>query len=178
MSRLLVILVALALAIPAGAEAAKVWRAYGIFDGRVEVENGSGTHAARLTQILLPSTFAVKRRGNYLAFGPVGACRSTGSIRIALVESSAARADEVLDEQLPDGRSYGSGTNGDAVWGIVNGGGGKLRGAYIRATRFKDTWVVVRAATTPHRSCHTGGYRESVAYPLADALAATKASGY
>ena len=145
---------------------------------RAEVENGPGTHAARLTQILLPSTFAVKRRANYLAFGPVGTCRSTGSIRIALVESSAGRAEEVLDEQLPDGRSYGSGTNGDAVWGIVNGGGGKLRGAYVRATGSRTPG----SSSVPRRrriaAAAPGGYRESVAYPLADALAATKASGY
>jgi len=176
--KLLVPLVILTLAIPTGAQAAKVWRAYGIFDARVEVENGSGTHAARLTQILLPSTFAVKRRGTYLAFGPVGSCRSTGSIRVALVESAAGTVADVLDEQLPDGLRYGAGTNGDAAWKIVNSGGGNLRGAYVRPTRFDDTWVVVRAATTVHRSCHTGGYRESVAFPLAGALAAAKASGY
>jgi len=177
-TRLLIPLVILALAIPAGAQAAKVWRAYGVFDGQAEVEGGSGTHAARLTQILLPSTFAVKRRGTYLAFGPVGTCRSTGSIRVVLVDSSASTAEDVLAEQLPDGTSYGSGTNGDAAWGIVNSGGGNLRGAYVRPTKFDDTWVVIRAATTPHRSCHTGGYRESVAFPLAGALAAAKASGY
>lgn len=176
--RLLVALLALALTIPAGAQAAKVWHAYGLFDRRAEVENGSGTHAARLTQILLPSSFDVERRGTYLAFGPVGSCRSTGSIRIALVRSEQSTPDAVLDEQLPDGTSYGSGTNGDAAWRIVNAGGGRLRGAYVRPTRFSDTWVMIRAATTPRRSCHTGGYREAVAFPLAGALAAAKASGY
>src|SRR6476619_3102354 len=108
--RLLAALAAVALVVPVAAHAAKAWHAYGIYNGRVQVENGAGTHAARLTQILLPSTFAVKRRGTYLAFGPVGSCRSTGSIRIALVKSTAGDVEGVLGEQLPGGRSYGSGT--------------------------------------------------------------------
>ena len=176
--RLLVPLLVLAFAVPAAAQA-KAWHSYGLFRDRVEVEGGSGTHSARLTQMLLPDTFKVKRRaGGYLAFGPTGACRSTGSVRVGLVSSSATAAADVRDELLPAGTSYGTGPRGDAAWGIVNSGGGALRGAYVRPTRFDETWIVVRVATTPHANCHTGGYRESVAFPLADALATTKASGY
>ena len=168
-------------ALPAVALAGRAWTVHSVFVNRAPVEDGSGTRSARLTQILLPNSFAVKQRSTYLAFGPVGACRSTGSVRVVLVRSDAADAASVLDEQLPSGTpSYGSGARSDAVWRIVKAGtgGGDLRGAYVRPTRIADTWVVVRVATTAHGSCHTGGYRESVAHPLADALATTRASGY
>ena len=177
MLRLFVPVVLLALAIPAAAQAAKVWKAYGLYDGSVAVEDGSGTHTARMTQMLLPSTFDVEKRGDYLAFGPVGLPQhrlDQGRARRVDGHHSRGRARRAA----PDGTSYGSGTNRDAAWKIVNTGGGKLRGAYVRPTQIDDTWVVVRVATTPHATCHTGGYRESVAYPLADALAATKASGF
>ena len=72
----------------------------------------------------------------------------------------------------------GSGRTSDAVWRIVKSATATLRGAYGRPTRPADTWTVVRVATTPHRFCHTGGYRESLAHPLAGAPAATRASGY
>ena len=126
----------------------------------------------------MPASFRVRQRSGYLTFGPVGACRSTGSVRVVLVRSKADIRG-VLDAQVPKSTTvYGSGSRGDAVWRIVNAGTAALRGAYVRPTRIADTWVVVRVGTTPHRTCHAGGYRESVAFPLADALATTKASGY
>jgi hypothetical protein len=167
--------------IPAGAAStSKPWYRWSVYDLHAQVENGDpGTHTARLTQILLPSAFTVKKRSSYLAFGPVGACRSTGSIRPVLVRSDATDAAGVLDEQLPESRAvYGEGTRGDAVWRVVNAGTATIRGAYVRPTRMDGVWIVIRIGTTPHGTCHSGGYRESVAFPLADGLATVKASGY
>ncbi|HVW18395.1 MAG TPA: hypothetical protein VHB30_09110 [Solirubrobacteraceae bacterium] len=189
-TRLLLVLCAAALAatvVPAAA-ARQAWYSYGAFAWKAPIEGGTGTQTARLTQILLPSSFKVKTRGSqtsdsgtYLAFGPVGSCRSTGSVRLGLLYSEAQSAADVLADVLPaTTTSYGYGTRGDAAWRIVKSASATLRGAYVRpaTARLAHVWVVVRVGTTPHGTCHAGGYRESVAFPLADALATVKASAY
>lgn len=165
-------------ALAPAAQAATTWSGYSLFNGRAAVEGGTGTHNARLTSILLPSSFHVRRSATRLRFGPVGGCRSTGTVTLALVDSSATTAAGVLAEQVAGGKTYGEGRRGDAVFRIARLSGGKLKGAYVRPTRIARTWVVVRVATTPLASCHTGGVRESLGFPLADALAVTHASGY
>ena len=48
----------------------------------------------------------------------------------------------------------------------------------MRSTRIAQTWIVVQATTTPHGTCHIGGIRESLGYPLSDAFGTIRASGY
>ena len=48
----------------------------------------------------------------------------------------------------------------------------------MRSTRIAQTWIVVQATTTPHGTCHIGGIRESLGFPLSDAFGTIRASGY
>ena len=62
-------------------------------------EGGSGTHSARLTSIVLPDSFKVRKsspRATRLTFGRVGSCKSTGVIAPKLVLSTATTAAAVL----------------------------------------------------------------------------------
>jgi hypothetical protein len=164
-----------ALAVPA---AAATWHSYSIYNGNAAVEGGSGTHSARLTSIVLPDSFKVRKRATRLTFGPTGSCRSTGVILPKLVHSTATRSGDVLRELLSGGTSYGLGTRGDATYRVAKFPGGGLKAIYVRPTRMAATWIVVQATTTPHGTCHIGGIRESLGFPLSDAFATIRASGY
>ena len=166
-----------ALAAPAGAAG---WHGYALYNARAPVENGSGTHVARLTSMVLPDAFKVRVNAakTRLTFGPYAACHSTGVITPALVASTAASAGDVLAAQLTAGTTYGVGTRGPAAWRVAKYQGGALRAAYVGPTRLAGVWVVIRAATTPHGTCHIGGVRESLGFPLADAFATIRANGY
>ncbi len=96
----------------------------------------------------------------------------------ALVASTATSAGEVLAAQLTAGTTYGVGTRGPAAWRVAKYPGGALKAVYVGPTRLAGVWVVVRAATTPHGTCHIGGVRESLGFPLADAFATIRANGY
>lgn len=173
---LLATLAATALATPA---IASTWHSYSIYNGRAPVEGGTGTHSARLTSIVLPDSFKVRERATRLTFGPVGTCRSTGSIAPKLVYSTATTSAAVLAQQLDGGATYGAGTRGSASYRVAKFSGGALKGIWVgRARRLPQTWIVVQATTTPHGTCHIGGVRESLGYPLADAFGTIRASGY
>jgi hypothetical protein len=172
---LLTVLATVALAAPA---TAAPWHSYRLFVQNAPVEGGTETHSARLTSIVLPDSFKVRKRATRLTFGPIGSCRSTGTIAPALVQSTAATAAEVLAQQLTGGTTYGNGTRGDAVFRVAKFSGGSLKAVYVRRTGLPQIWIVVRATTTPHSSCHTGGVREGLGEPLADAFATIRASGY
>ena len=172
---LLTAIATVAIAAPAGAAG---WHGYGIYNGNAPVEGGSGTHAARLTSIVLPDSFKVRKQKTRLVFGPVGACRSTGTITPVLVHSTATTSAEVLAQQVQGGTIYGAGTRGGASYRVAKYNGGRLRGAWVGPTRLAQTWIVIRVITTPHRSCHIGGVRESLGYPLTDAFGTTRANGY
>ncbi len=173
---LLAVLSVLALAAPASAAG---WHGYGLYNRTAPVEHGTGTHSVRLTSIVLPDAFKVKRAATSLSFGPVGACRSTGTVRPALVASTAASAGAVLDELAASGTTYGSGSRSSgAVFRVVKLSGGSIRAVSVSPTRLAGIWVVVRASTTPHTTCHTGGVRESLGFPLVDAFATIRANGY
>jgi hypothetical protein len=169
------VLAASAFAAPA---AAATWHSYSAFNGNAPVEGGSGRHSARLTSIVLPDAFHVRKHPTRLTFGPTGACRATGVIAPVLVHSDATTAADVLREQVSGGTTYGSGTRGDAVYRIAKFPGGSLRAAYVRRTSLAQTWIVVRATTTPHATCHIGGVRESLGFPLTDAYGTIRASGF
>ncbi len=172
---LLTAIATVAIAAPA---AAAGWHGYGIYNGNAPVEGGSGTHSARLTTIVLPDSFKVRKQKTRLAFGPVGACRSTGTITPVLVRSTATTSAAVLAEQIQGGTTYGAGTRGGASYRVAKYAGGRLRGAWVGPTRLAETWIVIRLITTPHRTCHIGGVRESLGYPLTDAFGTVRASGY
>lgn len=92
--------------------------------------------------------------------------------------SAQTAAAGVLDEQLTGGTTYGAGSRGDAVYRVAKFSGGALKAVYVRKTRIARTWIVVQATTTPHGTCHIGGVRESLGYPLAEAFGTIRASGY
>jgi hypothetical protein len=172
---LLTAIAAVAIAVPA---AASDWQSYSLYNGSAPVEGGSGTHSARLSTIVLPESFKVRKGKTRLTFGPFGACRSTGTITPVLVHSTATTSAAVLAEQVQGGTTYGEGTRGGASYRVAKFSGDRLRGAWVGRTRLAETWIVIRVITTPHRSCHTGGVRESLGYPLTDAFGTTRASGY
>ncbi len=176
------VLVAAVFAVPAGAASSKGtgWHSYALYNGKAAVEGGSGTHSSRLTRMLLPDRWSPKynKAKTRISFGPVGTCHSTGTITPALVASTSTTAAAVLKEQVKGGTTYGSGTNGAAAWRVAKFSGGALKAAYVGPTRLAGVWVVIRAATTPHGTCHIGGVRESLGFPLADAFATVHANGY
>src|SRR5438105_9064371 len=102
-----------ALAVPASAA---TWHGYRLFVQNAPVEGGTGTHSARLTSIVLPDSFRVRKHTTRLTFGPVGTCRSTGRLAPALVQSNATTAADVLNEQLVGGTTYGYGSRGTAAY--------------------------------------------------------------
>ena len=170
------VLAVLALAAPASAAG---WHSYSLYNGKAPVEGGTGTHSVRLTSMLLPDGFRVRRNATSLTFGPVGACRSTGTVRPALVASSATTGADVLTTLAPSGTTYGSGMRSSgAVFRVVKLKGGAIRAVSVSPTRLPGIWAVVRANTTPHATCHTGGVRESLGFPLVDAFATIRANGY
>ena len=168
-------LAVLALAVPASAD---TWHGYRLFVQNARVEGGTGTHTARLTHIVLPDSFHVRKHKTRLTFGPVGTCRSTGTLAPALVQSDATTAADVLNEQLVGGTDYGYGSRGTAAYRVAKFTGGAIKAVWVGATRLPQTWIVVRATTTPHGTCHIGGVRESLGFPLADAFGTIRASGY
>jgi len=169
------------LAAPAsGSSTGAAWHSYALYNGKATVEGGSGTHSSRLTRMLLPDRWSpkVNKARTRISFGPVGTCRSTGTITPALVASTATTSAAVLAEQAAGGTTYGSGTNGAAAWRVAKFRGGSLKAAYVGPTRLAGVWVVIRGATTPHGTCHIGGVRESLGFPLGDAFATIHANGY
>lgn len=157
---------------------ASPWHSYRIYNGNAPIEGASGTHSARLTSIVLPDSFKVRKRTTRLTFGPIGSCRSTGSITPKLVASTATTSTAVLAERLRGGATYGLGTRGGAAYRVAKFSGGALKAVWVGPTRLPQTWIVVEAITTPHRTCHIGGVRESLGFPLADAFGTIRASGY
>jgi len=174
----LLTLTALATAAVAAPAAAAPWHNWSVYNGKAAVQGGTGTHSARLTSIVLPDSFKVREHATKLTFGRVGSCKSTGVIAPKLVASAATTSAAVLAEQLAGGTTYGAGTRGDAAYRVAKFSGGALKAIYVRPTRLARTWIVVQATTTPHGTCHIGGIRESLGYPLADAFGTIRASGY
>ena len=171
----LTLLATFALAAPAGAAG---WHTYSLYDAGAPVENGTGSHSVRLTSMLLPDSFKVRRHATSLTFGRVGACQSTGVIRPALVASTLSTSGAVLAQQLTGGTTYGFGTRGAASYRVRKYSGGTIKAVFVGPTRLAGIWVVVRATTRTHTGCHTGGVRESLGYPLADAFGTIRANGY
>ncbi|HEX4363070.1 MAG TPA: hypothetical protein VHZ75_00855 [Solirubrobacteraceae bacterium] len=182
----LIISTALAAAAIAAAAAAPAlaasWHSYSLYNGRAQVEGASGTHSARLTSIVLPDSFKVRKpseRATRLTFGPMGSCRSTGVVLPKLVFSTATSSAAVLAQQLSGGKTYGSGTRAGASYRVAKFTGDKLKGVWVGPTRLPQTWIVVQVTTTPHATeCHIGGVRESLGFPLTDAFGTLRASGY
>lgn len=180
-TRRLILLTTLAALVVAAPATAAPWHSWSVFNVKAPVEGGTGTHTARLTSIVLPDSFKVRKaspRATRLTFGRVGSCKSTGVIAPKLVHSTATTAAAVLAQQLTGGTTYGAGTRGDAVYRVAKFSGGGLKAIYVRSTRIAQTWLVVQATTTPHGNCHIGGIRESLGYPLSDAFGTIRASGY
>jgi hypothetical protein len=174
----LILFTALATTAVAGPAIASPWHSYSLYIGDAPVEGGTGTNSARLTSIVLPDSWKARERATKLTFGPFASCRSTGTIAPKLVYSTATTSAAVLAEQLVGGTTYGSGTRGSASWRVAKFEGGALKAIWAGPTRLAQTWIVVQATTTPHRTCHIGGVRESLGYPLADAFGTIRASGY
>lgn len=177
----LLLFTALATSAVAAPATAAPWRSWSVYNAKAAVEGGTGTHVARLTSIVLPDSFKVRKsspRATRLTFGRVGSCKSTGVIAPKLVASTATTAEGVLAQQLVGGTTYGAGTRGDAVYRVAKFSGGALKAIYVRRTRIAQTWIVVRATTTPHARCHIGGVREALGFPLADAFGTIRASGF
>jgi hypothetical protein len=174
----LLLLIPIALGAVATPALAAAWHGYSIYNGKAPVEGGTGTHSARLTTIVLPDSFKVRERATRLTFGPIGTCRSTGTIAPKLVYSTATTSAAVLAQQLDGGATYGLGTRGGASYRIAKFAGGALKGVWVGKARLPQTWIVVQATTTPHGTCHIGGVRESLGFPLADAFGTIRASGY
>src|SRR5207244_5282483 len=96
----------------------------------------------------------------------------------ALVQSNATTAADVLNEQLVGGTTYGYGSRGTAAYRVAKFSGGAIKAVWVGPTRLAQTWIVVRATTTPHTTCHIGGVRESLGFRLADAYGTIRASSY
>jgi hypothetical protein len=158
--------------------AAAPWHSYSLYNGKAPVEGGAGTHAARLTSIVLPDSWKVRKHATKLTFGPFASCRSTGVITPKLVFATATTSAAVLAQQLPGGTTYGIGTRGAASWRVAKFQGGALKAIWAGKARLPQTWIVIQATTTPHGTCHIGGVRESLGFPLADAFGTIRASGY
>jgi hypothetical protein len=177
----LILLTALATTAVAAPATAASWHSWSLYNGNAAVQGGTGAHAARLTSIVLPDSFKVRKqspRATRLTLGPVSSCKSTGVIAPALVSSTATTSAGVLAEQLTGGTTYGIGTRGGASWRVAKFSGGALKAIWVGKARLPQTWIVVRATTTPHGTCHIGGIRESLGFPLADAFGTIRASGY
>ncbi len=174
----LILLTALATTAVAAPATAAPWRSWSLYDGKAAVEGGTGTHSASLTSIVLPESFKVRKRATRLTFGPFASCRSTGVISMKLVQSTATTFAAVLAQQVVGGTTYGEGTRGGASYRVAKFQGGALKAAWVGRARLAQTWIVVQATTTPHRTCHIGGVRESLGIPLADAFGTIRASGY
>lgn len=175
----LILLTALATTVVAAPAIAAPWRSYSLYNGKAAVEGGAGgTHSARLTSIVLPDSWKVRKRATSLTFGPFASCKSTGVIRPKLVFSTATTSAAVLAQQLTGGTTYGEGTRGGASWRVAKFQGGALKAFWVGKARIAQTWIVVQTTTTPHGTCHIGGVRESLGYPLADAYGTIRASGY
>jgi hypothetical protein len=174
----LLLLTGLATTAVATPAAASPWHSWSVYNGNAPVQGGTGTHSARLSSIVLPDSFQVRKHATKLTFGRIGSCKSTGVVAPKLVYSTKATAAAVLGEQLTGGTTYGEGTRGDAVYRVAKFTGGALKGVYVRSTRIPQTWIVVQATTTPHGTCHIGGVRESLGIPLSDAFGTIRASGY
>jgi hypothetical protein len=174
----LILLTALATTAVAAPALAASWHSYSIYNGKAAVQGGTGTHAARLTSIVLPDSFKVVKHATKLTFGRIGACKSTGTVAPTLVHSTQTTTAAVLAEQLVGGTTYGSGTRGGAAYRVAKFSGGALKALWVGPTRLSQTWIVVRATTTPHGTCHIGGVRESLGYPLTDAFGTIRASGF
>ena len=174
----LILLTTIAAATVATPAAAAPWHNYSLYNGKAAVEGGSGTHSARLTSIVLPDSFKVRKQPTRLTFGRVGSCKSTGVIAPKLVFSTATTSAAVLAQQLAGGTTYGIGTRGGASWRVAKFQGGALKAIWVSRARIAQTWIVVQATTTPHGTCHIGGVREALGYPLADAFGTIRASGY
>jgi hypothetical protein len=183
-------LIAFAAGAAPGLASPGAWHAHHAWNLRAPVEGEPGTTAtARLSRVLLPDAFHARTRGSIradngscLAFGPVGRCASTGSIRVGLLHSQTPSATETLTEALPHVPDHPQrqGTRGDAAWRLVTLAPAVLRGAYARRAgpALPDVWVIVRIATTPHRRCPRGADHDALTAPLLDALSTIKASGY
>jgi hypothetical protein len=174
----LILLTALATTAVAAPATAAPWHSYSLYNGKAAVEGGTGTHSARLTSIVLPDSWKVREHKTSLTFGPFAACRSTGVIAPKLVFSTATTSAAVLAQQLVGGTTYGNGTRGGASWRVAKFQGGALKAIWAGPSRIAQTWIVVQATTTPHGTCHIGGVRESLGFPLADAFGTIRASGY
>jgi hypothetical protein len=175
----LILLSAFAVTAVAAPAVASSWHSYSLYNGEAPVAGGSGTHSARLTSIVLPDSFKVRKQATKLTFGPMGSCRSTGVIVPKLVFSTATSSAAVLAQQLSGGKTYGSGTRVGASYRVAKFTGDKLKGVWVGPTRLPQTWIVVQATTTPHSTeCHIGGIRESLGFPLTDAFGTLRASGY
>jgi hypothetical protein len=176
----LLILTALATTAVAAPAAAAPWHSYSIYNGKAPVAGGTGgrTHAARLTSIVLPDSWKVRKHATSLTFGPFAACRSTGAIAPKLVASTATTSAAVLGQLLAGGTTYGEGTRGGAAWRVAKFQSGVLQAFWVGKARLAQTWIVVQATTKPHGTCHIGGVRESLGIPLADAFGTIRASGY
>ena len=174
----LILITALATTAVAAPAIASTWHNYQIYNGKAAVEGGSGTHSARLTSIVLPDSWKVKKHATSLTFGPFAACKSTGTIKPKLVASTATTSAAVLAQQLVGGTTYGDGTRGAAAWRVAKFQGGNLKAFWVSRARIAGVWIVIQATTTPHGTCHIGGVRESLGYPLADAFGTIRASGY
>ncbi len=177
----LITLIALATTAVAAPAIASPWHSYSIYNGKAPVEGGTGAHSARLTSIVLPDSFKVRKqspRATKLTLGPVSSCKSTGVIAPKLAFSTATTSAAVLAQQLSGGATYGVGTRGGASWRVAKLQGGALKAIWVGKTRLAQTWIVVQATTTPHGRCHIGGVRESLGFPLADAFGTIRASGF
>lgn len=174
----LILLTALATTAVAAPAIAAPWHSYSLYNGHAGVEGGTGTHSARLTSIVLPDSWKVRKHATKLTFGPFASCGSTGVIAPKLVFSTATTSAAVLAQELVGGTTYGIGTRSNASWRVAKFQGGALKAIWAGPTRIAQTWIVVQATTTPHGTCHIGGVRESLGFPLADAFGTIRASGY
>ena len=177
-TRRLILLTALATTAVAAPATAAPWRSWSLYDGKAAVQGGTGAHSARLTSIVLAESFKVRKHATKLTFGPTASCRSTGVISMKLLHSTATTSAAVLAGEVVGGTTYGAGSRGAASYRVAKYRRGALRAAWVGPTRLAQTWIVVQASTTPHRTCHIGGVRESLGIPLADAFGTIRASGY
>ena len=89
------------------------------------------------------------------------------------------RGEPAATSLTPSGTVYGSGSRSSgAVFRVVKPKGGSIRAVSVSPTRLGGIWAIVRASTTAHTTCHTGGVRESVGFPPVDAFATIRANGY
>src|ERR1044072_6742030 len=85
----IILLAALATTVAAAPGTAAPWRSWSLYKGRAAVEGGTGTHSARLTSIVLPESFKVRKRATSLTFGAFASCRSTGVLSPKLLAAAS-----------------------------------------------------------------------------------------